>query len=54
MKLIIILVLSSFTLMANSQKNGFDSNDIVFAGVGKTDQDIDEGIKNNISYFNVE
>ena len=44
----------SFNEVNHCLKNGFNSNDIVFAGVGKTDQDIEEGIKNNISYFNVE
>ena len=33
---------------------GFDSKDVVFAGVGKSDQEIEYAIKNNISYFNAE
>lgn len=33
---------------------GFDSKDVVFAGVGKSDQEIKYAIKNNISYFNAE
>ena len=33
---------------------GFNPKDIVFAGVGKSDEEIEYGIINNISYFNVE
>lgn len=33
---------------------GFTPRDIVFAGVGKSDEEIEYGIINNISYFNVE
>ncbi len=33
---------------------GFSPKDIVFAGVGKTDKEIEYSIKNNISYFNCE
>ena len=33
---------------------GFNPRDIVFAGVGKSDEEIEYGIINNISYFNVE
>lgn len=33
---------------------GFNPKDIVFAGVGKSDEEIKYGIINNISYFNVE
>lgn len=33
---------------------GFSSNDIVFAGVGKTDEEIIIGLKNDIFCFNVE
>jgi len=33
---------------------GFNSKDIVFAGVGKSDKEIEYGIINNIAYFNVE
>ncbi len=35
-------------------KTGFDPGDIVFAGVGKTDEEIITGIDNNIFCFNVE
>lgn len=34
--------------------NGFKSNQIAFAGVGKTDDEINLGLKNNIFSFNVE
>tara|TARA_B100001564_G_scaffold224693_1_gene189411 strand:- start:1127 stop:2278 length:1152 start_codon:yes stop_codon:yes gene_type:complete len=33
---------------------GYDGKDIVFAGVGKSDKEIEYAIKENISYFNVE
>ena len=35
-------------------KNGFKNNQIAFAGVGKTDDEIYLGLKNNIFSFNVE
>ncbi|MCG8411183.1 MAG: diaminopimelate decarboxylase [Bacteroidales bacterium] len=35
-------------------ENGFDSNKIVFAGVGKTDKEIEYAIKQNIFCFNCE
>ncbi len=35
-------------------KNGYQPNNIVFAGVGKTDIEIKEAIRNNIACFNVE
>lgn len=37
-----------------SLEAGFPSNDIVFAGVGKTDEEISIGIKNDIFCFNAE
>lgn len=33
---------------------GFESKDIVFAGVGKTDEEIKKAIEKDIAYFNVE
>ena len=44
----------SFNEIKHCINNGFNCDDIVFAGVGKTDREIENGIKNNISYFNVE
>lgn len=35
-------------------ENGFDTNSIVFAGVGKTDREITTALQNNILAFNVE
>jgi diaminopimelate decarboxylase len=37
-----------------SLEMGFDKSDIVFAGVGKTDEEIDIGLKNEIFCFNCE
>lgn len=37
-----------------TQKAGFSTDKIVFAGVGKTDEEIDQAIKNNIHSINIE
>ena len=44
----------SFNEIKHCLRNGFIADDIVFAGVGKTDKEIEDGIKSNISCFNVE
>ena len=44
----------SFNEIKHCLRNGFIADDIVFAGVGKTDKEIENGIKSNISCFNVE
>lgn len=44
----------SFNEIKHCLRNGFIADDIVFAGVGKTDKEIEDGIKCNISCFNVE
>ena len=40
--------------ISKSLEMGFDKSDIVFAGVGKTDEEIDIGLKNEIFCFNCE
>jgi len=44
----------SFNEIKHCLRNGFRADDIVFAGVGKTDKEIEDGIKSDISCFNVE
>ncbi|MFP4018005.1 MAG: diaminopimelate decarboxylase [Bacteroidales bacterium] len=40
--------------IAHALSNGFNSKDIVYAGVGKSDKEIDMALDNDIAYFNCE
>ena len=44
----------SYNEIKHCLDQGFDSKDIVFAGVGKTDEEIKKAIEKDIAYFNVE
>ena len=44
----------SYNEIKHCLDQGFESKDIVFAGVGKTDEEIKKAIENDIAYFNVE